>query len=274
MQSSKKIIIFAVKMKISELTEIFERFAPLHLQEAYDNSGLQIQPVPDEELTGVLLCLDVTESTISEAERKHCNLIVSHHPLLFRSPKKITTNDYVGRCICASIKKGITLYAAHTNLDNAKGGVNFVMAEKLGLKNISFLLPADPSGNAGSGIVGDLVEPMSKEQFVGLLKSVFHVECARVNAWTGSSVRRVALCGGAGSFLIAEAVKKNADAFVTGELGYHQFFGYEDSILLAELGHYETEQFTLDLFRKIIVGTDSSIPVFLTEEKTNPVRYF
>lgn len=274
MQSSKKIINFAVKMKISELTEIFERFAPLNLQEAYDNSGLQIQPVPDEELTGVLLCLDVTESTISEAERKHCNLIVSHHPLLFRSPKKITTNDYVGRCICSSIKKGITLYAAHTNLDNAKDGVNFMMAEKLGLKNFSFLLASDNSGNGGAGIKGELPETLNKEQFVNLLKSVFGVECARVNDWTGNSVRNVALCGGAGAFLISEALKNKADAFVTGELGYHQFFGQEDNILLVELGHYETEQYTLEIFRKIISGADASIPLFVTEEKTNPVRYF
>lgn len=176
-------------MQIKEIINTLEEFAPLALQEDFDNAGVQVQSVPDEKVSGILLCLDVTEEVIDEAVRKNCNMIVSHHPLLFHSQKKITTNDYVGRCICKAIRNGVTLYAAHTNLDNAKGGVNFMMAEKMGLQNVRFLVP-DVSGSGGSGIIGELPESMSKEKFVAEVRRIFRPEWHATTTVAGSlSVR-------------------------------------------------------------------------------------
>lgn len=259
-------------MQIKEIIDTLEEFAPLALQEDYDNAGVQVQSVPDEKVSGILLCLDVTEEVIDEAVRKNCNMIVSHHPLLFHSQKKITTNDYVGRCICKAIRNGVTLYAAHTNLDNAKGGVNFMMAEKMGLQNVRFLVP-DVSGSGGSGIIGELPESMSKEKFVAEVRRIFRAGVARYNDCCRESVRTVALCGGAGSFLVSDAIARKADAFITGEISYHHFFGYENDILLVELGHFETEQYTVQLLRRIITDSCRDIPVYETECKTNPVNY-
>lgn len=257
-------------MQIKEIIDTLEEFAPLALQEDYDNAGVQVQSVPDEKVSGILLCLDITEDVIDEAVALHCNMIVSHHPLIFRARKKITTGDYIGRCICKAIQHGITLYAAHTNLDNAQGGVNFMMAEKIGLKNLRFLLAG---AEGGSGLIGELESPMPKSEFLAYVKQTFKAGVARFNDCVKPEVKTVALCGGAGSFLVDEAVGQKADAFITGEISYHHFFGLENDILMVELGHYETEQYTIQLLQNIINARFPSIPISTTTVKTNPVNY-
>ena len=148
---------FLRNMKAKQVLDALEQYAPLPLQDSYDNAGLQIGLTAEQEVTGALLCLDVTEAVIDEAERMGCNLIVAHHPLLFRGLKSITGQNYVERCVIKAIQKGIGIYAAHTNLDNAEGGVNYCIAEKIGLKNLSFLESKNAVVPAGSGVIGELV---------------------------------------------------------------------------------------------------------------------
>ena len=261
-----------LEMRIREIQNTLEEFAPLALQEDFDNAGVQIQSVTDEKVSGVLLCLDVTEKVIAEAVEKGCNMIVSHHPLLFRPLKTVTGDDYVGRCVIAAIKHGVTIYSAHTNLDNAEGGVNFQMADRLGLTDCRFLLPVN-GGKGGSGLIGMLAQPMERGQFVEMVKIAFRAESARCNMAAKQTISKVALCGGAGAFMIGEAIRQGADAFITGEIGYHRFFGLEEEILLMELGHYETEQFTIQLLHKILQDKFPRLKVVETALSTNPIIY-
>lgn len=259
-------------MKIREIIGALEEFAPLSLQDSYDNAGLQIGLTEDAEATGALLCLDVTEDVIDEAIRKGCNMVVSHHPLLFRPCKSITGADYIERCIIKAIKNDIAIYSAHTNLDNAKDGVNYRIANKLGLTNISVLDPKQEEGT-GAGIIGVLPTSVSKEEFVKLVKETFNADCVRFNSWNGEQVKSVALCGGAGAFLMPKALASGADAFLTGEVGYHRFFGHEDEILLMEIGHFESEQYTLEILREVIEKVAPGMSVYDTELETNPINY-
>lgn len=260
-------------MKIRDIIGALEQFAPLSLQDSYDNAGLQIGLTVDAESSGVLLCLDVTEEVIDEAREKGCDLIVSHHPLLFRPPKRIAGEDFVQRCIIRAIQNGVNIYASHTNLDNAPGGVNYKIANKLSLTNVTPLAPKPELQGAGSGVIGTLPQTIDREDFIVLVKETFDAGSVRFNSWTGETVSKVAVCGGAGAFLIPEAVRQQADAFITGEIGYHRFFGYDDSIQLMEIGHFESEQYTIDLLDSIITSTGASIRIERTETETNPINY-
>lgn len=363
-------------MKIKEIVSALERFAPLPLQDGFDNAGLQIG-LTDAEATGALLCLDVTEDVLNEAIASGYNLIISHHPLIFKGYKSITGKDYVERCILKAIKNDIVIYSAHTNLDNAQGGVNFKIAEKIGLKNVRILDPkgdnliklvtfvpsaqADEVRNAlfavgcgcignydscsyniegngtfraqvgshpfcgtlgelhhetevrietilpkykkgdairallskhpyeepafdlyplqnvwgqvGSGIVGELEIPESELQFLNRLKDLFQVGCLKHNELTGRLIQKVSLCGGAGAFLIPQAIRSGADIFITGEIKYHDYFGYENDILLAETGHYESEQYTKEIFYSIIRDLFPNFAIQFSKVNTNPIKY-
>lgn len=258
-------------MKIRQITSALEEFAPLALQDGYDNAGLQIGLAEDADATGALLCLDVTEDVIDEAIQRGCNLVVSHHPLLFRPLKSISGRDYIERVVIKAIKNDITIYSAHTNLDSAFNGVNYKIAEKLGLQDIEWLNPKGE--NAGEGIVASLPSPMAKENFLEKVKETFCISSLRCNDWSGNMVSKVAICGGAGAFLIPNAIAKGADAFLTGEIGYHRFFGHEDSILLAELGHFESERYTVEVLKNVIESAAPDVPVIYTSVKTNPIKY-
>lgn len=259
-------------MHIRQIIGALEDFAPLALQDSYDNAGLQIGLTKDAETSGVLLCLDVTEEVIDEAIELGCNMIVSHHPLLFMPLKSISGKNYIERCVIKAIKNDITIYAAHTNLDSAKNGVNYKIAEKLGLKDIEWLKPKE-GADAGEGIIGKLSSPMQKDEFLTSVKEIFGVDALRFNGWNGKQVSRVAVCGGAGNFLIPTAISKGCDTFITGEIGYHRFFGHENEIQLLELGHYESEKFTIEILRNIITSIDNNIQVYITNKKTNPINY-
>lgn len=257
-------------MKVKEVKEALERFAPLPLQEEYDNAGLQTGLL-EAEVSGALLCLDVTEEVLREAVDCECNLVVSHHPLLFRPLRQVSDFTQGERCVRFAVKHDIAIYAAHTNLDNARGGVNFQIARRLGLKNVKFLQTKD--GKSGSGIVGDLEEAENPEVFMKRVKDIFEVECLEHNAWLDRMVKRVALCGGAGDFLLDEAVEVGADVFLTGEMKYHLFFGREGRIQIGVLGHYQSEQFTKNLLYDILREAFPELPLRMTQVKTNPIFY-
>lgn len=267
------------QMKIREIIGALEEFAPLALQDSYDNAGLQIGLAKDADATGALLCLDVTEEVVDEAVARGCNLIISHHPLLFRPLKSITKDDYVGRTVISAIRQGVAIYSAHTNLDSASDGVNFKMAEKLGITDFKWLRSkceytrCGEKVTSGEGIIGNLPKPLSREHFMEAVKEAFDVKSLRVNSWQGETVSRVALCGGAGAFLIQDAVAQGADAFLTGEIGYHRFFGYDDQIQLMELGHYESEQYTYEIVRDLLSKQFPDLKLCKTELTTNPIQY-
>jgi len=254
---------------IREIIDALERFAPLPLQDDYDNSGLQVG-LTETEASGALLCLDVTEAVIEEARSLGYNLIVSHHPLIFHPLKQVTDATYQERCVMLAVKYGITLYACHTNLDNAEGGVSFMMAQKLGLENVRFLSSAD--GKSGAGVIGNMHRPYCEREFCDFVKRVFAVDTIRCNEHYDRQINTVALCGGAGAFLIPDAVKAGADAFLTGEVGYHRFFGYGGQILLMESGHFESERYTVQLLGQIISNDFPELPIRVTELNTNPIR--
>ena len=267
-------------VKIKEVTNALERFAPLPLQEGYDNAGLQVG-LTETEVSGALLCLDVTEKTVEEALRKGCNLIVAHHPLIFHKLAQVSNGDYVQRTVRKAIKNDITIVAMHTNMDAARGGVNYKMAEKLGLGTIrmigkrkSVTPTTDEQPVEGSeGIIGELPEPIAADDLILMLKERFGVECVQANQLLHRSIRKVALCGGAGSFLLGDAITAGADAFVTGEMSYHEFFGHEQEIQICAIGHYQSEQYTPELFRDIIRKACPGVVCHLSDISTNPIIY-
>ena len=260
-------------MKIQDVLSALEQFAPLPLQESWDNAGLQVG-LTEAEVSGALLCLDVTEKVVDEALEKGCNLIVSHHPLLFRGLKTISDMTYVQRTVRKAIRHDIAVVSMHTNMDNAEGGVNFKMAEKLGLTDVQFMAPKTVGDvNAGSGVVGTLEKPLAARDFVQKVKEAFGVECAMTNELLERPVKRVALCGGAGDFLLDEAVKTGADAFITGEMHYHQYFGYEQQIQICVIGHYQSEQYTTEVFSDIIGKQCPGVRCVVAETNTNPICY-
>jgi len=254
-----------------------EEIAPLRFQEDYDNAGLQIAHVDREayrdtarECKAVLVCLDVTEEVIHEAASLGCNVIISHHPLIFKPLRSICGNTYQERCSVLALKEGIAIYSAHTNLDNAPEGVNHRIAKILSLEKTEWLESYD--GEHGSGLIGYLREEKSAEEFLKFVKESFNAECLMHTSTDGKLIRKVAVCGGAGGFLAKTALEKGADCFITGEMSYHGWFECGDMVL-AVLGHYQSEQFTKELIRDKISSRYPSLKVMISEVKTNPIEY-
>lgn len=258
-------------MKIKEVIAALEQFAPLPLQEDYDNAGLQLG-LTEAEVSGALLCLDVTEETVAEAVEKGCNLVVSHHPLLFRGLKQIVDADSVQRTVKMAIKNDVTIVSMHTNLDNAVGGVNWKIAEKLGLETGRQGVQGVQGEKCGL-YVGTFAKPLSANDFISLLKTRMKAQCVMTNELLKREIRKVAICGGAGSFMLDDAIAQGADAFVTGEMHYHEYFGHDQEIQIAVIGHYESEHFTNELFREIIERECNGVRCVMAESQKNPVRY-
>ena len=260
-------------MKIGIVLDALERFAPLPLQESYDNAGLQIG-ITEAEVSGVLLCLDVTEEVVDEALARDCNLIVSHHPLIFHKLAHVSDSTYVERCVMKAIKNDIAIASMHTNLDSARGGVNYKIAEKMGLGQITGIGDTKTVDgiDGASGVIGVLEKPMAADDFIAMLKHTFNVECVQTNRPLRRQISKVALCGGAGSFLLDDAVRAGADAFVTGEMHYHEFFGHDGQLQIAVIGHYQSEQFTAEVLRSVIEPL--GIRCCMSEINTNPIYYF
>jgi len=364
-------------MKIQDIISEIENFAPLAYQEDYDNCGL-LTGDKNREVTGVLLSLDCIESIVDEAIEQKCNLIISHHPIIFSGLKKITGSNHIERTIIKAIKNDIAIYAAHTNVDNVTNGVNFKIAEKLGLINLKILAPKSnllkklvtyvpeshheqvlqalfkagcgnignydncsfntegtgtfrgndqskpflgkanelsreaeirietifesekekavlsallsehpyeevafdiyPLNNKlsriGSGLIGELENSLNEEDFLKLVKTALKCDCLKYTEKTGKIVKKVALCGGSGRFLLKNAINSNSDAFITSDFKYHEYFEVEGKLLLIDAGHYETEQFTPEIFYGIIQKKFPTFAIRLSKIKTNPVNFF
>lgn len=362
-------------MKIREIISSIEEFAPLSLQESYDNSGLQLGDV-EQHVTGILLCLDVTEEVIDEAIELECNLVISHHPLLFKPVKSLTGKTYIEKSIIKACRCQIAVYTAHTNLDNTFGGVNYKLAEKIGLQNVRILSPkenellklvtfvpaaqavqvrkalfnagAGQIGNydscsynlegegsfragkntnpfcgeigelhfekevrietilpvykkntvlralllahpyeepaydlyplkniynrAGSGIMGELPAEENEIEFLQRIKDIFRLNCMQYSALRQKKIRKVAVCGGNGAFLIPEAVRQGADIFITGEAKYNDFYDVEKNILLAVIGHYESEICTKEIFFEIITKKITNFAIHFSNVNSNPIN--
>jgi dinuclear metal center YbgI/SA1388 family protein len=260
-------------MKVSDITAVLESVAPLHLQESYDNAGLIVGD-PNLEVSGILFSLDCLESVVDEAVRKGCNMVVSHHPIVFRGLKQFNGKNYVERTIISAIRQGVALYAIHTNLDNVlHKGVSTRIAKILGLEQLRILQPKPGTEGIGAGIVGDLPHPEEVTAFFERLKSKMQTNCVRHTALLQRPVRRVAVCGGAGSFLLPAAIQSGADVFVTADFKYHEFFDADGKIIIADIGHYESEQYTIELLLEIISEKYPNFALHLTEQNTNPVHY-
>jgi dinuclear metal center YbgI/SA1388 family protein len=364
-------------MIIKELTSYLEKFAPIEFQEDYDNCGLIVGD-SNVEIEGVLVSLDVTEEVVDEAIAKNCNVVLAHHPLIFKGLKKINGKNYVERAVIKAIKNDIAIYAIHTNLDNVKNGVNFKIAEKLNLQNVSVLKPktgtllklsvfcptentaklqnafyaagAGQIGNysncsfkvegiqsfkpnafanpvvgkngqyeeveehrlevifpvnlkgkileamyknhsyeevahfihvienqnqdVGSGAIGTLPLEMENEEFLEYLKEKMDLKVIRFTAPEKQTVKKVAVCGGVGSFLLQDAKRAGADVFVTADYKYHEFFDAENQIMIADIGHFESEQYTKDLILEIISKKFTNFASYLSEIDTNPIKYY
>ncbi len=363
-------------MRIKEIIQTIEQLAPLQLQEDFDNSGVQVGDI-NREATGALLAIDLTEDVIDEAISLGCNLIISHHPIAFKSFKSLTGRNYVERCIMLAIKNDIVIYAAHTNLDNAFGGVNYKLAQMLELKNVKILQPKEDAllkfvttvpeqhaesvrnaifnagagyignydccsynllgegtfragdssnpfvgekgelhyenevrietvipimkkeevlrallavhpyeepvfdlfpiinewGRHGSGVVGELPEPMPEQEFLYMLKDIFNLPTISHSKIQGKDILDIAICGGSGSFLIPKAISYGADVFITGEAKYNDFYDVEDKILLAVVGHYESEICTKEIFYEIISEKFPTFALHKSAFDSNPVKY-
>jgi dinuclear metal center YbgI/SA1388 family protein len=363
-------------MKIAQVIDALEEFVPLSLQEDFDNAGLQVGDI-SRKTRGILLCLDITEEVLDEAIELDCNLIISHHPLLFKPLKSLSGKTYIERCIIKACKNDIVIYSAHTNLDNVWGGVNSRIAEKIGLQNLRVLKPRANSlfklvtfvplehvemlqnalfhagaghiGNydscsyqsqgegtfrgekdtrpfvgepgefhtepeirietivpfhkktavlralllahpyeepaydiyplsnfwdkAGSGVIGELPGEEDEESFLQRIKTIFQLKTLKHSPFTGKMIRQIALCGGSGAFLLKDAIARGADVFLTGEAKYNDYFDVENRILLAVLGHYESELCTKEIFFDIITKKIPNFAVHFSNANINPVNY-
>lgn len=364
-------------MRISEIVSFLNQWAHPSLQESYDNSGL-LTGDASWECSSALVTLDCTEEIVAEAIEKKCNLIIAHHPIIFKGLKKINGRNYVERTVISAIKSDIAIFAMHTNLDSVLSGVSGKMAGLLGLDNVRILSPvasnlcrlsvyvprnsvqsvtdamfsagagelgnysecsfrsegtgtfkpekgADPyvgevgerheedelkvelvfpvymkekvisamkkahpyeevaygvfqmmngRGDTGFGVIGELTEAIDENSFLMQLSNTFKIPCIRHTPHTGKPIKKVAVCGGAGSFLIQQAIAGGADAYVTADLKYHEFFDADGRILVADIGHFESEQFTIDLIIDKLTENFRNFAVLKTEVCTNPVRYF
>lgn len=364
-------------MKVKDICTYLDTIIPLSFQESYDNSGLQVGD-PENGIGCALISFDVTEDVLDEAIKNGCGLIISHHPLIFEKIKKINYKSSVDRIIVKAIKNDISIYSAHTNLDNINGGVSFKLASLMGLKNIKVLSPmvgkllklvtyvpvgftenvkqalfeagAGEIGNydncsfssmgegsfragletnpfvgkkgelhiekeirietvvpahlkdkvvaallnshpyeevaydiykientfdeAGLGCVGEFEDNMDEKSFIDLLKNTFNKKGIRSSAFTGKKIKKVSVCGGSGISLLGNAITTGSQAFVTGDIKYHNFFEADKRLLLVDIGHFESENFSTEILYNLIIKKFPKFAVRFSEINTNPINYF
>ena len=261
-------------MTVKDILNCITEIAPLHWQESYDNAGLQVGDL-NAEAHKALICLDITEAIVDEAIAKNCDLIVSHHPLIFRGLKHLTPETYIERAVMKAIKHDIAMISMHTNLDNSYLGVSRVLAERLGLRNLHLLQPSESEPElCGAGMVGEFAESMEETEFLQRVAETIGSPCLRHSALTGRKVKKVALCGGSGSPFMPDALRQKVDAYLTADIKYHDFFVPEGNVLLVDGGHFETEQFTKELICELIRKKFPTFAAEIAETRTNAVYYF
>ena len=261
------------KTTIGEVVEWLDSVFHPELQEDYDNAGFLLGE-SGKEYQGTLVALDLTPAVVDEAVEHGLNLIVTHHPFIFSGLKRITDRGEAGRLVLGLVHNGIAVYAAHTNLDNLPWGVNGILSEKLGLVNCRILKAMDSSQDAGAGMVGELTRAVEADKFLLKVKQLTGQPSIRTSAHDPKKrVKRVALCGGAGSFLIGDAIAAGADLYLTADMKYHDFQRAEGRIILADAGHYETEQFAKEIFSRTISEKFSNFACRISGKQGSLVQY-
>ena len=262
-----------VNYTVGDVCKVLEDFAPLYWQEDYDNCGLTIGD-KTKKVSSILLCIDITEDVIEEALALNCQMIISHHPLIFSGLKHFCEQSYVERCVAKALKNNIAIYAAHTCWDNAPNGVNYKIAEKIGLQNIQTLVPnKNFAENVGSGVIGELTTEENELEFLNRVKETFTIGCIKHSQLLNKKIKRVALCGGSGSEFLQNATDQNADVFLTADVKYHTYFSTEEKILLADIGHFESEQFTKEIFFEQLQKKLPKFAIHFSQVKTNQINY-
>lgn len=261
-------------MNVRELANYLESIADLGLQESYDNSGLLVGNY-DMEIESVLCSLDCTKEVLVEAKERNCNVVVSHHPIIFSGIKKFNERHYVDQAIIYAIKNDIAIYAIHTNLDNVfRHGVNEKIAQRLDLQELQILSLKPGLKNVGAGMTGHLKLPMKTAEFFSFVKKELNTSMIRHTRIIKDEISKVAVAGGSGAYLIKEAILADADVFITADIKYHDFFEANNQILLMDVGHYESEQFTIELLYALISQKFSKFATHYTKISTNPVQYY
>ncbi|NND34880.1 MAG: Nif3-like dinuclear metal center hexameric protein [Saprospiraceae bacterium] len=257
---------------IRDVTDFLEGIAPLQYQEPYDNAGL-IVGSHHSEVRAALISLDTTEAVIDEAIELGCNLVVGHHPIIFTGLKKINGYHYVEKAVIKAIKNDIAIYAIHTNLDNVlQDGVNSQIADKLGLRETRILRPKEIN-TIGSGLVGKLPAAMPFKDFEQYLMDHLELSGFRRTCVVRDVVEQVALCGGSGRFLLGDAIGAGAEVFISADFKYHEYFDANGEITIIDVGHYESEKFTIQLVHRLITGKFSKFAAYCTKVNTNPITY-
>jgi dinuclear metal center YbgI/SA1388 family protein len=264
-------------MQIQQIIKELEAWAPLHFQESYDNAGLLVGD-PGQICKGVLCSLDCTDKVLEEAIEKGCNLIVSHHPIIFKGIKQLEAGHYITRVIQKALQHEIAIYAIHTNLDNIIDGVNKSLADRLHLENRRILDPkpgfTDKNGQAiGSGLVGELPLETDPQAFLVWVKEKFNLTTLKHTPIPNKQLKTIALCGGAGSFLLASVKAQEIDCFITSDLKYHEFFEADGKYLLVDIGHGESEQFVPALILAYLTSKFPTFAVLQSLVNTQPVTY-
>ena len=260
-----------MEYKVKDVTKVIEDFAPLSIQEGWDNSGLCIGS-PEAPVTSVLLGLDCTPELVDEAIECGAEMIVTHHPLIFSGLKKISPEDQVGEAVIKAIKAGISIYAAHTSADKVIAGVSGAMAARLGLQNVS-ILDEDGEGT-GLGVVGDLPQPLPAAEAVALVKERFSLKAMRTSRPVEGKISRVAMCGGSGGSLIKAAAASGAQLYISGDISYHNFFTRE-GFMIMDIGHYESEIEIVDILFSLLRKNFPTFAVRITQNiYSNPIFYF
>ena len=258
-------------MILQDIINIIESVAPLSYQEDWDNSGLQVGN-RNAEIKAALLTVDVTESVVNEAILLGCDLIVSHHPLLFRGLKHLTGSTPQERCVEKAIRHNIAIYSAHTSMDSYLHGVSGRMAEKLGIADYRILIPSTNDAAVGLGVIGELPETIDNEAFVARVAQVFGVSGAALRWVEGAQkqVKEVALCGGAGAEFVEQAIAQGADAYVSADFKYHELQSAYQRINVVDMDHWVSEHYTREIFEEIL---SAHVKTYIASTDESPVRF-
>ena len=260
-------------MKVGDITAALEAFAPLRIQESWDNSGLVIGS-PDDPVHGVMVGFDCTPELVKEAVERGCDMVVTHHPLIFKGIRRIDSKDPVGAAIMQAIRCGVAVYAAHTTADKVIAGVSGAMARRLGLRNIGIMVPEE-DGTVGLGCIGEFETPMTGQQALAYVKERFGLGVIRSSRPLETPITRVALLGGSGGGEIQLAISKGAQLYITADISYHNFFTPE-GFMVMDIGHFESEVEIVDIF---LAQIRKNFPTFASYksanmDRSNPVHYF
>ncbi len=260
-------------MKIADIIDVINDFAPRSLQESWDNSGVQVGDI-SVECSGVMLCVDPTEAVVDEAINLGCNLIISHHPLLFRGLKHICGDSQIERVVIRAICADIVIYSSHTSLDSTRGGVSYKMAEMLGAAVEGVLSPSGNDSAVGLGVIAELPSAMTQTDFVEHVKSAFGSPVCRCTATCEEKmIRRIAMCGGSGGEFIPLAIAAKADAYISSDTRYHDFVDHQSDIFLVDIGHFESESCAKDIFYHVITEKFPNFAVYKSELEKNSINY-